>query len=178
MLTNSDSQFGLVSKAFHWLIAIGVFGLFGVGLWMVDLTYYDSWYRTAPYYHKSVGVIVGGLMLARLLWMIKNGKPKALVSHQPWETLLSKATHLLIYALVFSIVVSGYLISTADGRGLEVFNWFQIPSLGSLFENQEDLAGEVHEVMAFGLIGLVILHAVAAIKHHWIDKDETLRRML
>lgn len=178
MLANSESQFGLVSKSLHWLVAIGIFGLFGVGLWMVDLTYYDSWYRTAPYYHKSVGVVVGTLMLVRGLWMMKSGKPRALVSHQPWETLLSKATHVLLYVLVFAIVLSGYAISTADGRALEVFNWFQIPSLGSLVENQEDIAGEVHEILAFSLIGLVVLHAMAAIKHHMIDKDDTLKRML
>ncbi len=178
MLANSESQFGLVSKLLHWLVAIGVFGLFGVGLWMKDLTYYDSWYQTAPYYHKSIGVIVGILMLIRWLWVFMSGKPRALVSHQPWEIGLSKVTHILLYGLVFSIVLSGYAISTADGRGLEVFNWFQIPSLGSLVENQEDIAGEIHEILAFGLIGLVVVHALAAIKHHLIDRDDTLRRML
>jgi len=178
MLTNSDSQFGIISKSIHWLVAITVFGLFGVGLWMVDLTYYDSWYRTAPSYHKSVGVLLGVLMIARVLWMLRAGKPKPLVSHQRWEVISAKATHVLLYVLVFAIITSGYLISTADGRGLEVFNWFQIPSLGEVIENQEDVAGEVHELLAFGLIGLVVLHAAAAIKHHIIDKDLTLRRML
>ncbi|MGH1372730.1 MAG: cytochrome b [Cellvibrionaceae bacterium] len=178
MLTNSENRFGLISKSLHWLIAIAVFSLFGVGLWMDGLTYYDAWYQTAPYYHKSVGVIVATLMLVRGLWMMKAGKPRALVSHQPWETLLSKMTHLLLYVLVFAIAVSGYAISTADGRGLEVFNWFEIASLGSLIENQEDIAGEVHEILAFSLIGLAIVHALAAIKHHIIDKDDTLKRML
>ncbi len=178
MLTNSDSQFGIVSKSIHWLVAITVFGLFGVGLWMVDLTYYDSWYRTAPSYHKSVGVLLGVLMIARVLWMLRAGKPKPLVSHQRWEVISAKATHVLLYVLVFAIITSGYLISTADGRGLEVFNWFQIPSLGEVIENQEDVAGEVHELLAFGLIGLAVLHAAAAIKHHFIDKDLTLKRML
>ena len=178
MLTNSDSQCGIVSKSIHWLVAITVFGLFGVGLWMVDLTYYDSWYRTAPSYHKSVGVLLGVLMIARVLWMLRAGKPKPLVSHQRWEVISAKATHVLLYVLVFAIITSGYLISTADGRGLEVFNWFQIPSLGEVIENQEDVAGEVHELLAFGLIGLAVLHAAAAIKHHFIDKDLTLKRML
>ncbi len=178
MYSNSDSQFGRVSKVIHWLAAITIFSLFGVGLWMDGLTYYDAWYQTAPFYHKSVGVLVGLLMVIRMLWMLMAGKPKPLVSHQAWEVTLSKLTHLLLYLLVFAIVISGYLISTADGRGLEVFNWFQIPALGSLFENQEDIAGEIHEILAFTLIGLALLHAAAAIKHHVIDKDSTLRRML
>ncbi len=178
MYTNSDSQFGRVSKVIHWLAAIAIFTLFGVGLWMVELTYYDSLYQTAPHYHKSVGVLVGLLMVIRVLWMLRAGKPKPLVSHQTWEVVLSKLTHVLLYLLVFAIVASGYLISTADGRELEVFNWFQIPAMGSLFENQEDIAGDIHEILAFTLVGLAVLHAAAAIKHHLIDKDSTLRRML
>ncbi|MAZ89528.1 MAG: cytochrome b [Cellvibrionaceae bacterium] len=178
MYINSDSQFGRVSKVIHWLVAVTIFSLFGVGLWMGELTYYDDWYQTAPHYHKSVGILLGLLMVIRVMWMFRAGKPKPLVSHQAWEVTLSKLTHLLLYLLVFAIVVSGYLISTADGRGLEVFNWFQIPALGSLIENQEDIAGEIHEILAFTLIGLAVLHAAAAIKHHVIDKDSTLRRML
>ena len=178
MIGNSDTQFGWVSKIIHWVVALTIFGLFGVGLWMVDLTYYDSWYRTAPHWHKSVGVLLLFVMVGRLLWLAKVGKPKPLVSHATWEVTLARLTHWLIYLLVFTIIASGYLISTADGRGLEVFNWFEIPALGSLIENQEDIAGEVHEYLAFTLIGLAILHALAAVKHHVIDKDQTLRRML
>lgn len=178
LITNTNHQFGVVSKCIHWLVAVTIVALFGVGLWMEGLTYYDSWYRTAPYYHKSVGVLLGLLMIVRLLWMLRAGKPKPLKSHQRWEVLSAKLTHVLLYALVFFIVISGYLISTADGRALEVFNWFQIPSMGSLVENQEDIAGEIHELMAFSLIGLAVVHALAAIKHHFIDKDLTLKRML
>ena len=74
--------------------------------------------------------------------------------------------------------LSGYLISTADGRGIEVFNWFEVPGLGSFIENQEDLAGQVHEYAAYILIGLSSLHALAALKHHFMNKDNTLKKML
>ena len=70
------------------------------------------------------------------------------------------------------------MISTADGRSIEVFSWFEVPALGSVIDNQEDIAGEVHKYLAYGLIGLVILHAIAALKHHIIDKDATLTRMI
>ena len=75
-------------------------------------------------------------------------------------------------------MITGYLISTADGRALEVFNWFSIPATISGIEHQEDIAGDIHEILAFSLIAIVVLHAAGAIKHHVIDKDNTLKRML
>ena len=79
---------------------------------------------------------------------------------------------------MFLIVLSGYLISTADGRSIEVFNWFEIPAFVTPIENQEDLAGDVHFYLASTLMVLVALHGLAALKHHFLDKDATLKRML
>lgn len=73
--------------------------------------------------------------------------------------------------------ITGYLIVTAGGRGLDVFDWFVIPSVLEQ-DGLEDIAGEVHEIIAFIIIGLAAFHALGALKHHFIDKDETLRRML
>jgi cytochrome b561 len=72
---------------------------------------------------------------------------------------------------------SGYLISTADGRAVDVFDWFSIPATIHGYDNQEDIAGLVHLVLAISLISLVTLHAAAALKHHFIDRDRTLLRM-
>jgi cytochrome b561 len=75
-------------------------------------------------------------------------------------------------------MLSGYLISTADGRGLEVFDWFSVPATLSGLDRQEDIAGEVHLYLAWTVIVLAALHALAALKHHFIDRDPTLMRML
>lgn len=175
MLKNSDAQFGLVAMLFHWLTAIVVLGLFAVGWWMVELNYYSEWYRTAPHWHKSTGLLLAALVILRLLWKLVNPKPKAL--GQPWEQKAASVAHALLYTLMLAIFFSGYLISTADGRGIDIFAWITVPSLGELFEDQEDIAGLVHEYLAYALISLVVLHALAALKHHFVDKDETLRRM-
>lgn len=66
--------------------------------------------------------------------------------------------------------------STADGRAIEVFNWFSMPAVGELFLNQADIAGEIHYYLAYSLIGLAALHALAALKHHYINKDNTLKK--
>ncbi|TNF37221.1 MAG: cytochrome b [Gammaproteobacteria bacterium] len=177
-LHNTSASYGMISMGFHWVSALLVIGLFGLGLWMVDLSYYDEWYRTAPLIHKGTGFILLLLTLLRLLWKLYSPAPLALQQHKPIERRLAKATHHLIYVLLFLLMFSGYLISTADGRALEVFDWFSIPATIHGIERQEDIAGDVHEILAYSLIALVVLHAAGAIKHHVIDKDNTLRRML
>ena len=83
-----------------------------------------------------------------------------------------------MYLLIFVIFSSGYLISTEDGRGIDVFTWFTVPSLGALFENQADIAGNIHFYAAWSLVIIASIHALAALKHHFINKDNTLRKML
>ncbi len=75
------------------------------------------------------------------------------------------------------VMISGDLISTADNRAIEVFNWFSIPALAELFNKQADIAGLIHQYAAYLLIFLSVLHGAGAIKHHFIDKDHTLKRM-
>ncbi|WP_444996381.1 cytochrome b [Aliikangiella sp. IMCC44359] len=178
MYKNTSSTYGIVSKSLHWLVAAVILGMFAVGIWMVELTYYDQWYKDAPYYHKSVGIILAFIMIFRIFWRYLSPPPEGLKSHKPIEQKLAKATHLLIYILIFTIIISGYLISTADERGISVFGLFELPSIGTLLENQEDIAGLFHQWLAYILIGLVVLHAAAALKHHFVDKDNTLKRMI
>jgi cytochrome b561 len=95
-----------------------------------------------------------------------------------FENLAAKLAHKLIYLLLALIFISGYLISTSDGRPISVFNLFNVPALGELFENQSDISGEIHFYSAVTLMVLVTLHALAALKHHFINKDNTLKKML
>lgn len=177
-LRNDTQRYGLVAVALHWLVAVAVFGLFGLGLWMTSLTYYDPWYREGPWLHKGIGVTLLAIVLLRLVWRWLNPRPEELATHKPWERRLAGGAHALLYLLMLAVMASGYLISTADGRPLEVFNLFAIPALVTGIEHQEDIAGTVHLVLASTLVGLAVLHAVAALKHHFIDRDRTLQRML
>jgi len=178
MLANTENHYGLVTIVIHWLVAIAFFGLFALGFWMVELGYYDDWYRKAPELHKSVGVILIFVMLVRVFTKWFQVTPKAIPSITASQEKAAHIVHVLLYLLVFVILISGYLISTADGRGIEVFNLFELPSIGMLFDNQEDIAGAVHKYVAYAGMGLVVLHALAALKHHFVDKDKTLLRML
>ncbi|WP_047047861.1 cytochrome b [Vibrio mexicanus] len=175
-MTSQVKNYNVVARAFHWVSAVVIIGMFGVGLWMVDLSYYSEWYRTAPHWHKSVGILLAGLTLFRLVWKLATPAPS--VEGKPFEQIAAKLAHLAMYGLILVIAVSGYLISTEDGRGIDVFNWFSVPGLGALFNSQADIAGEVHFYAAWSLILLAGVHALAAIKHHFIDKDDTLRKMI
>jgi cytochrome b561 len=175
---NTSYKWGWISIVIHWLSVFAVIFLFSLGLWMVELTYYDNWYRSAPHIHKSVGILLFFLTLLRLLWLSLNTKPSPLKNHSKTERLLAKVVHWSLYFLLLSLMLSGYLISTADGRSIEVFNWFELPATIYGITGQEDLAGKIHYILAITLIIIAIVHAAGAIKHHFIDKDNTLTRML
>lgn len=177
-LSNTPTTYGLISILFHWLAAAAVFGLFVSGLWMVDLGYYDVWYHRAPAIHKSVGVLLLLLVAARLVWRWIGGAPEPEPGWRPWEIRLAHWVH---YSLLFGILVvgaAGYLITTAKGESVAVFNLFSIPATIQGLPRQADVAGEVHYWLAVALIGLAALHALAALKHHFVDRDATLLRML
>ncbi|OLQ84926.1 cytochrome b [Vibrio ponticus] len=169
-------NYNIVARAIHWVSAIVVIGMFAVGLWMVDLSYYSEWYRTAPHWHKSIGLLLAILTLIRLVW--KGVTPSPKVEGNAFEKIAAKLVHGLMYVVLLVLFVSGYLISTEDGRAIDVFDWFSVPGLGALFEGQADIAGEIHFYAAWTLILMAAVHALAAIKHHVIDKDNTLRKMI
>jgi cytochrome b561 len=178
MIKNSQSHFGWLSRAIHWVSAILVISLFSVCLWMQSLDYYHDLYRTAPDLHRSFGILLMLLTVTRLIWYRVSAKPKPLSSHSRIERIASAAVHHSLMLLLFVMFISGYLITTAQGDSLYFFNIIGIPSVVNGIANLEDMAGDVHEVVAFCIIGLVLFHVAGALKHHFIDKDKTLKRML
>ncbi len=175
---NTFDKWGWIAIFFHWMSAITIIALFGLGLWMVELSYYDSWYRSAPHIHKSIGLLLFLLTILRILWIWLNVKPAALKNHSETERRLAIIIHRFLYVVLLALMLSGYLISTADGRSIEVFDWFELPAILSGIKGQEDIAGKIHYILAMTLMTTVFLHASGAIKHHFIDKDKTLIRML
>ncbi len=199
---NTLENYGWIARSLHWGIALAVTGLFGLGLYMVELSYYDPAYKTYPSLHKSIGIVVAILMVLRLIWRLINivpspisnsSQPNSPHANSPQENspqvnsrakkqiLEHKAAsfvHFLLYVLPFALFLSGYLISTADGRSIFVFDLVEIPALFPPSKGMEDTAGLIHEIIAWSLAGFVVLHAAAALKHHFINKDRTLKRML
>jgi len=117
-------------------------------------------------------------MVLRVIWRFLNRGPTPLANHGQMTRLATKAGHGVLYLGLFAVMISGYLISTADGRSISVFGWFEVPALITSIPDQEDIAGLIHEYLAWGLVIFSGLHALAALKHHFIDRDPTLKRMI
>ena len=176
LFRNNENRYGVVAKSFHWLMAVLILSIFALGLYMVDLSYYDRWYKDSLEIHKSTGLLIALLWLLRIIWKKTNIAPRALSLHA-WEITVAHFAHFILYTLILLICISGYLISTADGDGISFYGLFDVPALLT-GENQEDTAGMIHKYLAWGLMTVIALHISGALKHHLIDKDDTLRRML
>ena len=177
-LRNSPARYGWVSMVLHWGVALVVFGLFALGLWMVGLDYYSAWRKDAPDLHKSIGITLFAIMLVRIVWRLVSPPPPPLASYSRMTRLGAAFGHAFLYLGLFAVMIAGYLISTADGVGIPVFGLFEIPALVSGLPDQADTAGVVHLYLAWVLVVFAGLHGAAALKHHFIDRDVTLTRML
>ncbi len=178
MLPNSRTEYGIASKALHWLTAVGIIGLIGLGAWMVGLSYFDSWYNRALALHRSIGMVVLGLGALFAAWKLVSPSPPLQEELRPWERLAARAAHAFLLAAMLVIPVSGYLISTSAGTGFPFFGLGEIPALFDKSDALRDLAIAVHYYAAYGVAVVLLVHAGGAIKHQFIDKHGTLRRML
>ena len=175
-IRDNAQGYGTVTRWVHWLMALAIFFLFGLGYWMVGLEYYSPYYRSAPDLHRSIGLVVGLALVFRLIWRLINIHPSD-SELSAWERAGAKAAHWAFYVLIAVLVVSGYMISTTDGRGISVFGLFSVPSLVT-DKALTDTMGYIHKMTAYGIMALAGLHAAAAFKHHFADRSSILRRMI
>jgi cytochrome b561 len=159
-------------------MALFIIGLFALGKYMVSLDYYDPFYHTGPWWHKSIGLVVAFLLVYRIIWKLKNTNVQPLPSYKEYEINLAKWVQILLYISLIVVCISGVMISTAKGAGIGFFDLFEIPALIAKGKQQAELAGEIHYYATYTLIILAGLHMLAALKHHFLDKDITLLRIL
>jgi cytochrome b561 len=178
MWQNSRDGYGIPSKLLHWTIALIIFGLIGLGWWMVGLDYYHPRYHSSLNLHKSLGMIALGLVLAKMLWRYVSPYPVLAKSLVGLPRKAATGMHHLLWLAMVLIPLTGYAISTSEGAGVDVFDWFTIPAWLPKNETLRDVVTVMHEWIAYAAGVLALLHAGAAIKHQFVDRDGTLRRML
>ena len=178
MLKNTPDSYGCMAKALHWVIGLMVIVLLGVGLYMSDLD--PSPFKFQLYgMHKAFGATVLGLMLFRLFWRAAvSPAPSPMPTHAPWEKALSRGVHYAFYTALIAMPLSGWALSSAAGHPVSVFGLFSLPDLVGKDEELAEAMGETHEILGNLIIALIVLHVAGALKHHLVDKDGTLRRML
>ena len=161
----------------HWAIALLIFTAFPLGVYMHDLPLSPNKLQLYSY-HKWIGVSIFLLAMLRISWRITH-RPPPLPSGMPqWEKIAAHATHYLLYVLIFAIPLSGWLMSSAKGVQTVWFGVLPLPDLVSRNKELGELLKEVHESLNFLLLGLVLAHAGAALKHHFIERDDILVRMI
>lgn len=161
----------------HWLMAVLVIGLFALGLYMHDLPLSPEKLKLYSW-HKWAGVCAFALLIVRLVWRLLN-RPPVLPEHMSrFEQFAAHATHHLFYFLMIAIPLSGWLMSSAKGFQTVLFGVLPLPDLLDKNKETGDMLQTLHWALNM-LLGLMVLgHAAAALKHHFIDKDDVLVRML
>lgn len=176
-MKNTIETYGTVHKAIHWVMALVMIGLIIAGIIMTRM-------EPAPLkfdiygLHKAIGIIILGLFALRILWKLSNPKPQSLSTHAVWERTLAKLAHIGLYILMIAMPLTGWAMSSAGGYPVDFFGIVTLPHLMEKNETLGGLLNQAHRIMSYALIGVITLHISGAIKHHVIDKDSTLRRML
>lgn len=174
---NNLHNYGSVAKFFHWTIALLIIGLLALGF---AVTFMDNMPIQEPLIniHKLFGLLVLTLAALRLLWLLYNPRPPMLSGLASWEKIAAHAVHGLLYLFMFLMPITGWVLSTSAGYipnflGLEFPLW-GIPKDKAL----SGLFFTIHKYAAWGLLTVLVIHVAAALKHHFIAKDNVLRRML
>ncbi len=172
---NTTETYGFAARFLHWTSALIMLALIIAGFAMGALEG-DQRYQVVML-HKSFGLVILGLVVARIIWLSINPHPKSLTTHQPWEKALSKIIHILLYFGMIAMPLSGWAMSSAGEYPVRFFGLFDMPPLTGKNEGLYRLTNTVHEIGGYAIVAAVGLHFLGAAKHHILDKDSTLRRM-
>jgi cytochrome b561 len=176
-IKNFADRWGVVSITLHWLTALMILGLVGVGFLMQELA--TSPTKIQIYgLHKSIGLTVLALTVMRLLWRLFAGVPQPVPGTPRWQLWASNATHGALYLVLLAMPLSGWLYNSASGFPLKWFGLFKLPKLSGYDADLKAFALGAHETLFLVLAAIVTVHALAALKHHYFDRDRTLVRML
>lgn len=181
-LRNTEKTYGKLSKFLHWGMFVLVVGMICVGYYMHELpkeTPEELMYKIGVIgLHKAFGIIILATIIFRFIWRARNTVPKMPEEMSGLEKIMAHMSHLLLYVLVLIMPLSGWLMSSAGGHKVSVFGLFTMPSLMEKNKSLSGLFHEIHEITVVVLIVVIILHAAFALYHHFIKKDDTLKRMM
>jgi cytochrome b561 len=188
MSPTRSNHYTRVAIALHWLSALAIIGLLLAGLWMTDAIRDPATKNFAfevYQWHKSLGLLLLVLTLARLTWRLMNPPPPLPPGMSRFERTAASLTHIAFYALLLAMPLAGWAMVSASPFGLPtmifgLFEWPHLPVLAGLEDKKpvEAVFKSAHKFMGFGLMGLLALHVGAALKHHFINRDTVLARML
>ena len=176
MLMNTRDQYGLIARLLHWFIAALAIGMI-VGGSLLSILPSGGFKAVAIVGHKSIGVVIFLLMIGRISWRLTNPKPRDL-GNIPVLNYIAHLVHIFLYVLLLLQPLVGILMSQTYGYPVYVLGVFKLPSLVWQSPSMGNFLREVHGVTAVLLAAFIVIHVAAALKHHFVDRDRTLMRML
>jgi cytochrome b561 len=180
MLRNTDHSWGLVSILFHWTMAGLFFGQFWLGWYMQGVRNLIDQYHLYQW-HKSFGFLILGLAGLRLLWAVTSRRPKLPEGMPDAERSLARGSHIVLYLALILVPMTGWAVVSASPLPISswFFGLFAVPSLPTgISLHTEQLWSSLHGFLAYAAIFLVGVHVLAALRHHFRNRDGVLRRML
>lgn len=169
------SGYSKVAIVLHWTIALLILGNIAGALVAEQVD--DATARLIMATHKSIGLTVLMLSLVRLLWRLTHPFPSFPNATPKWDAVLARATHIAFYGLMIAVPLAGWVMVSGGTRPLEwfgLFPWPKLPVSGAF----ADVAHDAHGILAFTTLALAALHVAGALKHHFVDRDDVLARML
>lgn len=174
---NTSSSYGSVAKFLHWTMFLILSGLVALGFYMHGLPNTPGKFELYGL-HKSIGIVILLLVFLRLVWRAKNKVPELPADGGKMEKAGAHGVHILLYLIMFALPLSGWIGSSYSGFEVSVFGLFTMPELVGSDRQMSDILHEAHEILVFALIGVVALHVAAALFHHFVRKDDILKRMM
>ncbi|NID04060.1 cytochrome b [Luteibacter jiangsuensis] len=175
-LRSDHTRWSTVVKTFHWTMALLILGNGAFAYWMDDLK--PSLHKINMFaLHKSIGLTVLALFFLRLLWRAIDRRPP----DEPapgWQRVAAHVVHGFLYLLIVAIPLSGWAFNSAHGYPLQYFKLFNLPALVEKNEAWSEILENVHVYLFWFLLLVLVAHIGGALKHHVVDRDDTLRRML
>lgn len=179
-IENTEDRYGAIALLFHWFMALLVIGLAALGLYMVTLP--DVGFNTKKVLlvlvHKELGLLALVLLATRLSWRVTHILPRLVENLPDWNKLAARFVHLCFYGLLFALPMTGYLMSSAAGIPVSFFGFFMLPDFVHRDDDLFQRYSAIHQCLGYALVLFILVHAGAALRHHFIFKNETLRKML
>ena len=174
---NGEGRYGALAQLFHWSTVALVIALLAIAAYMTDLPLGPEKIQVYNL-HKSLGVIVLALTLLRLVWRWISPPPPLPAGMADWEPRAAQASHLLLYLLLCAQPLTGIVHSWSANFPVVIFGTLTLPNLTGPNPGLKEILEETHHLMGWALCGLFLIHAGAALRHHFQLKDDVLRRML
>ncbi len=173
-----SSEYGVLAKCFHWIIVILLAMQFAIG-WSMPHIGSGTKPETLINLHLSIGATILVLAIARLGWRLTNPVPLLVDDTPVWQQRLAPTTHMLLYALLLTIPVLGWMSASGRGFTVSLFGLLKLPNLLAPKDAWTSALGDIHSLLStYALLGLVGIHVAAALYHHFVLRDRTLLRML